>query len=71
MVGRSLEMDLAEDIWDTWSEVSLGSSGMSIVVVESQRTYLIIYSFIQQKGDRFQEAMMIIYSARASQSFGQ
>ena len=41
VVGRSLEiwslgMDLAED---TWSEVSLGISGMAIVVVENQHTY--------------------------------
>ena len=41
MVGRSLEicsseMDLAED---TWSEMSLGSSSMTIVViVENQRS---------------------------------
>jgi hypothetical protein len=65
VVGRVLEiwssdMDLMED---TWSEVSLGSSGMAIMVrvVQIQRTYLLLFA---TKGDRFQEAVnpLMIYA---------
>lgn len=63
MVGSLLEiwspeMDLAED---TWSEVSLGSSGMAIVVVENQRTSLFI-AVCNQKV----QASMMPYSVRVS-----
>jgi hypothetical protein len=51
-------MDLTEG---TWSEVSLGSSGMAIMVVQIQRTYLLLFA---TKGDRFQEAVnpVMIYA---------
>jgi len=59
VVGRSLEIsswerDLAED---TWSEVSLGTFGMAIVwIVENEQNI----SCLQQKGDKFQEGMMVV-----------
>ena len=45
MVGRSLKIwPSGMGMADTWSDVSLGSSGMAIVVVQNQRTYLLLFA---------------------------